>query len=192
MLEGLDNDSTEDARRRWQHAGGVFDFVCLRLVDGATPDEVAHRQALVRLFEEHDRATQQYRANVVAQHPQYASYPWPVLEVNLADASPRRLSQSEVLGLAEPGGALEQAFLDPPYRTTLHAGDFQAWLAMLHLLPNDDVEVFDWVGNADEEPARSTWSNYFDEGKEWWGIWCLTVYNPRHRTLCALAASATD
>jgi hypothetical protein len=54
------------------------------------------------------------------------------------------------------------------------------------------VVVRDWVGDPQREPGRSAWSPYFDDGKEWWGIWCLTVWNPRRRTLSAMMASQTD
>ena len=39
---------------------------------------------------------------------------------------------------------------------------------------------------------RCDWSNYFDDGLDWWGVWCLTIHNPQRQTLSALAASATD
>ncbi|MDG5976154.1 hypothetical protein H010_12889 [Hydrogenophaga taeniospiralis CCUG 15921] len=87
---------------------------------------------------------------------------------------------------------LFQAFDDPPYPAQCETGLFADFCEVAGLWPSRDVEVFDWVGNPDTEPGRSTWSNYFDAGKEWWGIWCLTVWNPRKRTLSALAASSTD
>jgi hypothetical protein len=64
--------------------------------------------------------------------------------------------------------------------------------AAVGLLPNHDIEVLDWVGDPLMEPERSNWSKYFEDGKEWWGIWCLTVWNPRRQTLAALIASSTD
>ena len=55
-----------------------------------------------------------------------------------------------------------------------------------------EAVVLDWVGDVDAHPERSDWSNYFDAGKEWWGIWCTTIWNPSTRTLAAIAASSTD
>ena len=171
MLTRLESPEVEEVRRRLEQAGGVFDFVLYRLDGLGAPSIEQHRQALAGLFE--------YLA-------------WPKQDVDLARAHPRRLSAGEVRALAERSGALRQAFLDPPYRTKLEAKDFRDWLAMLHVLPDEELDVVDWVGNPDQEPARSTWSDYFDAGKEWWGIWCLTVFNPARRTLCVIAASTTD
>ncbi|WP_167659284.1 hypothetical protein [Pseudomonas fluorescens] len=34
--------------------------------------------------------------------------------------------------------------------------------------------------------------DYFDDGPEWWGVWCLSIWNPKRGTLAVLAASTTD
>lgn len=66
------------------------------------------------------------------------------------------------------------------------------------LLPDNGVSVRDWVRhNGFECKGRAQLSthplsNYFDDGLEWWGIWCLTVHHPRRQTVAAIAASATD
>ena len=58
----------------------------------------------------------------------------------------------------------------------------------------DCREAFERAGldYPEREPERSTWSAYFEDGKEWWGIWCFTVWNPRRGTLAAVMASTTD
>jgi hypothetical protein len=35
-------------------------------------------------------------------------------------------------------------------------------------------------------------SNYFDAGKEWWGSFFWTVYNPTKKWYIGIAASTTD
>ena len=69
---------------------------------------------------------------------------------------------------------------------------FTDWCDQLGLIPADAPIVLDWVGDMDREPERSMWSNYFDEGRDWWGIWCLSIWHPTRRTLAVLAASTTD
>ncbi len=171
MLTRVESPDMEAMRRRLGHAGCVFDFVLYRVEGPEAPGTEIHRQALAGLFTQLE---------------------WPAQDVQLDRACPRRLDAPEVRALAEEGGPLERAFLDPPYGTKLDRKDFRDWLAMLCVLPDDDLKAVDWVGNPDDEPERSTWSDYFEAGKEWWGIWCLTVFNPRCRTLCVLAASTTD
>ncbi len=89
------------------------------------------------------------------------------------------------------------SFDDPPYGlrlkgTEAHRTLFPWFCRLTGLLPDQDIQVLDWVGYPDRDPACSDWSPYFDDGKEWSGIWCFTVWNPRSRTLAAIAASATD
>ncbi|MNG03267.1 hypothetical protein D3C84_863390 [compost metagenome] len=100
--------------------------------------------------------------------------------------------------------ALYAAFCDPPYGTRFSDDTPQAlfseWLDLLGLEDGTDGVVLSWVDNfnlnwtaSDEyDPAREPWSDYFDDGLEWWGVWCLSIWNPKRRTLAVLAASTTD
>ncbi|QEM04659.1 hypothetical protein DIU31_014475 [Mucilaginibacter rubeus] len=36
------------------------------------------------------------------------------------------------------------------------------------------------------------WSNYFDDGKEWWGTFCWTIYDSRTNKITFITASSTD
>lgn len=53
------------------------------------------------------------------------------------------------------------------------------------LFPNgtDQLEVYEWT---------TDWSDYFDEGHEWWGTLCLTVYDKSLDRFVVIMASATD
>lgn len=88
------------------------------------------------------------------------------------------------------------AFSDPPYGTDWSDAQaeqqFKLWLDYVGLDGSAGVQAMDWVGDPDANPGRSGWSTYFDDGKEWWGIWCLTVWNPKKHTLAVIVASATD
>lgn len=192
MLQKLENRRVTELRARLDEAGSVFDFVVLSLDATASPGEAEHRDALRVLFEAIDERTQVWRRKLVEQHPRYANHPWPDLSPDLAQARPQALDSARIAELTRENGPLHRALVDPPYGTPLQAADFQEWRDVLRLYPDEGLQVLDWVGNADREPQRSTWSRYFNDGKEWWGIWCLTLYNPRRRTLSALAASATD
>lgn len=45
------------------------------------------------------------------------------------------------------------------------------------------LSIFSW---------STDWSNYFDDGKEWWGEFCWTIYNCKENTFIFIAASTTD
>lgn len=49
------------------------------------------------------------------------------------------------------------------------------------------IMVLDWAIH-----NRGNWSSFFDDGLEWWGIWCLTIYNAKQNSLGCLIASSTD
>lgn len=192
MLQLLENQRTEELRARLEQAGCVFDFRMLTFDPTATPGEAEHRLALQILFETINERARLWRLELIAKDARYAKQRWPDLTPDLAQARPQALDLEAVRELARDDGPLCRAFRDPPYGTQLQVADFREWLQVLRLYPDEGLQVFDWVGDGDAEPHRSHWSCYFDDGKEWWGIWCLTLYNPRRRTLSALAASATD
>ncbi len=92
--------------------------------------------------------------------------------------------------------ALYAAFCDPPYGTRFSDDTPQAlfseWLDLLGLEDGTDGVVLSWVDNfnlnwtaSDEyDPARASWSDYFDDGLEWWGVWCLSILEPQAPNAC--------
>jgi len=183
-------------RAAMDRAGSAFDFVVHRVPAQAGPaGEAHHRAALQSLFDAFAAA-------------------WPALRFDLGQAVATPLDAQAVMPAAHfpPGWRVDctrdparvswfewlaQAFDDPPYTLQcddpgLHAELFPRFCACTGLVRGEGIEVLDWVGDPERDPGRSDWSNYFEDGKEWWGIWCLTVWNPRHRTLAAIAASTTD
>ncbi|MBP5293222.1 MAG: hypothetical protein J6023_03735 [Clostridia bacterium] len=45
------------------------------------------------------------------------------------------------------------------------------------------LEVYEWT---------TDWSDYFDDGHEWWGAVCYTVYDKLLERFVVIMASATD
>ena len=75
------------------------------------------------------------------------------------------------------------AFLHPPHGCRYTDADFDRVNAALFLNGTDDLEVYRWT---------TDWSDYFDDGHEWWGTLCLTVYDKSTDRFAVLLASATD
>ncbi len=75
------------------------------------------------------------------------------------------------------------AFLHPPYETNYTDDDFDR--VNNALFPNgaEHLEVYKWT---------TDWSDYFDEGHEWWGTLCCTVYDKSLDRYVIILASATD
>ena len=80
------------------------------------------------------------------------------------------------------------AFLDPPYsfmcrKTIFEKGNFFLDFCRLLFTDISQIEVYKWSTDS---------SNYFDIGKEWWGSFFWTVYNPYQDWYIGIIASTTD
>jgi len=75
------------------------------------------------------------------------------------------------------------AFLEPPYSTGHTPEDFRRLNEALFPEGPDSLEVYEWT---------TDWSGYFDDGHEWWGTACWTIYDTRLDRYAVILASATD
>lgn len=196
-MQCIDNASIHALREQMVQAGCVFDY-SIYIVPMATVTEVEHKVVLSALFTQIQAEQECHWRSLIAHSPEYANKVCPDLGVNLTLASAQVLDARQITLLCQrtTESALFRAYTDPPYGTRWSSAQaeyaFATWLDQLGLIAEDNISVLDWVGDPDVQPERSTWSNYFNEGKDWWGIWCLTVWNPARRTLAVLAASTTD
>ena len=76
-----------------------------------------------------------------------------------------------------------KAFLYPPHENSYTGKDFARVNSALFPNGTDELEVYEW---------NTDWSEYFDEGNEWWGTLCLTVYDRSLYRFVVITASATD
>ena len=76
-----------------------------------------------------------------------------------------------------------KAFLYPPHENSYTGMDFVRVNAALFPNGTGELEIYEWNTN---------WSEYFDEGHEWWGALCLTVYDKTLDRFVVIMASATD
>ena len=100
-------------------------------------------------------------------------------------AEGRNITALELLSSDKQPGKLSYrtAFLSPPYENSYTENDFD--LVNSALFPNgtDSLEIYEW---------STDWSDYFDDGHEWWGTLCLTVYDKTLDRFVVILASATD
>ncbi|ROM67225.1 hypothetical protein BK653_16530 [Pseudomonas brassicacearum] len=211
MLKVVEQQASESLRQRMEKAGCAFDFLVLAVEANDVVDLSLHRQAVDLLFQ-HLRAQWLERHRQLTLDPRYVEAPPPTMNWDLNKAMAKPLSREEVARLmrldkAKPTRepfALYEAFCEPPYGSRFIDDTpqalFKAWLDLLGLEGGTDVVVLNWVDNfnfnwtASDEPcpSREPWSDYFEDGLEWWGVWCLSIWNSDRRTLSVLAASTTD
>lgn len=211
MLSIVEQAASEALRQRMEAAGCAFEFLVLAPEADEIVDQSLHRQAVDRLFQ-YIEAQWFERDRQLRLDPRYADIAPPSMHWDLGKAIPKALGQDQIIRLMRTGKternpqsyALYDAFCEPPYSTRFINDTpqmlFKEWLELLGLVPDSGVVVLDWVDNfnfnamaSDEpDPARDPWSDYFADGLEWWGVWCLSIWNPERRTLGVLTASTTD
>ncbi len=96
-----------------------------------------------------------------------------------------KLSVRKLLTAEEIPGRLtyRRAFLKPPYGCNYTEADFDKVNATLFPRGTDALEIYEW---------STDWSAYFDDGHEWWGTLCLSIYDHRLKRFVIILASATD
>ena len=84
---------------------------------------------------------------------------------------------------SDPWLNYRKAFLCPPHGNPYNDRDFDRVNGVLFPGGPECLEVYRWT---------TDWSEYFDEGREWWGALCLTVYDNTLDRFVVIMASATD
>ena len=75
------------------------------------------------------------------------------------------------------------AFWETPHPSGYGPDDFRRVNAALFPRGSDGLEVYEWT---------TDWSNLFDDGHEWWGAACWSVYDGRMGRYVVMIASETD
>lgn len=74
------------------------------------------------------------------------------------------------------------AFLEPPYGNSYAVNDFVIFNNVLFPFKNA-LDIYRW---------EDDFSDYFNDGKEWWGTGCWSVYDRVCHTFVVILASLTD
>ena len=104
---------------------------------------------------------------------------------NMGKADAREIAAAELFSddMSMERLTYRRAFLKPPYETDYTDADFDRINTALFPNGTDNLIVYEWT---------TDWSDYFDEGHEWWGALCVTVYDVRLDRFIVIMASSTD
>ncbi len=75
------------------------------------------------------------------------------------------------------------AFWETPHPSGYGPEEFRRVNSVLFPGGTDGLEVYEWT---------TDWSDYFDDGHEWWGAACWSIYDQRMNRYAVILASATD
>ena len=130
--------------------------------------------------EEHRRALDRAQRALLARED--AGFEW---DYDLRRAKGKRISIDALFSSEEREDKMNyrKAFRHPPQNCGYTDADFDRLNAALFPEGTEDLEVYEWT---------TDWSEYFDDGHEWWGALCLTVYDRPLRRFVVILASATD
>lgn len=108
-----------------------------------------------------------------------------IWQYNVKRAMGKRIGTWELFTSNYPKDKLNyrKAFLYPPHENSYSGKDFVRVNAALFPNGTESLEAYEWT---------TDWSDYFDDGHEWWGALCLTVYDGSLDRFTVIMASATD
>ncbi len=159
----IENDMFYDVYK--EYPDSVIDY-CLIKDSSAYSGYESHRSALVaaceELFFDGDRIEWRY---------------------DLKGAEAKKADPDMLFKGGEGKLTYRNAFLDPPYPNGYKDADFERLNNALFPKGRDALEIYEWT---------TDWSEYFDDGHEWWGTLCLTVYDKKLDRFAVIMASATD
>ena len=75
------------------------------------------------------------------------------------------------------------AFWEPPHPSGYGPEEFRRVNSVLFPKGTEDLEIYEWT---------TDWSNYFEDGREWWGTACWSVYDPQMNRIAVIMAECTD
>ncbi len=151
-----------------RYPGAVIDY-CLVKIDSPCRGEASHRQALACAFRALDASDTD-------------GLPW---RYDVRKACARRVGAEALFAPGDSGETLtyRKAFLEPPHGIGYTDADFRRVNETLFPNGTDRLDVMEW---------STDWSDYFDDGREWWGAMCCTVYDSTLDRFTVILASATD
>lgn len=93
----------------------------------------------------------------------------------------------EVIGYdrVSDGGPIPcwQAFIDPPHGSNYTGEDVDNAYSALFPVGRNALEILEW---------STDWSDFFDDGHEWWGASCWSIYDRKLQRFAVIMASDTD
>lgn len=194
---GVGDQSIGDLLAELDRAGVTIDFALLRPT-GNSEFEM-HRQAAIasmRLFsarldcyfEELSKETRKPRSeylsiSIAPESLQGAEISIDEFLGDGFDLTTRKLTKSgdHLMNVERPG--LVYAVCCPPHPVVNPESVLLTVLSRLFDWFDGGARIFRW---------NDAWSNYFDDGKEWWGTFYWTVHLPGKHQIVCVGASTTD
>lgn len=164
-----------------QYPRMLLDYVLLS-ADGAPKGKEGHKAAVIEALRVLDRRE---RVGNLLVHPPMTLKPAKMCCVR---ESPETLflqvDRGSTAGSLPPEKTYWEAYMYQPYPHRYGLAGFEKINAVLFpVSTRQTLEVYRWSGN---------FSNYFDQGNEWWGTMLLSIFDPVLCRYVIIGASLTD
>lgn len=153
-----------------------IDYVILKINNGNSCIDI-HKKAAIKAIE------------ILSEREK-----WKSVNLKIQEDKMKGLNYSPKNLLGNDKTDYANAFLFSPYSTGLMIEDFYK-LNNILFSNIDNLEIYDWCGDREvwgDKYWKYNWSNYFDFGLEWWGIYFWTIYDKETDLYIVISASATD
>lgn len=167
----------------------IIDY-CLVSDDVAYQGYESHKAALAYAMR---RVIERYVDNQAQEESACEQFPWSMeiekAQAELIDSSTLLhvpdITEDKSLADDTDGGQIPYwyAFWNTPHGTGYGPQDFMRINDVLFPNGANSLEVYEWT---------TDWSNYFDDGHEWWGAACWSVYDKAMDRFVIIMASTTD
>lgn len=186
MTELVDDQFYKILHKKYKEL--LLDFVLLQF-DGTYLKETSHKEAVIEaisVFNSRLRVGNSLKHQKFYVEEDKMKCKKSSIEELLLDDNDDRIKTFETTGYRETPIEISywQAFSDPPYNTNYTKEDFRKLNYLLFPIPfRVDLEVYRW---------NDEFSNYFDDGKEWWGTGFWSIYDKHINRFVIIGASLTD
>ncbi len=164
----------------------LLDFVILE-IDGNYLGEITHRKAIKTVFEIFNKR-EQVANRIIRQYTfdekELVSYKYTSEEFFSKERKRFKQESDTVTSILDLKMNYWDAFSYPPYPTPYDENDFDKLNHMLFPQQHrEDFEIYSW---------NDEFSNYFDDGKEWWGTGMWSIYDKHLNRITVVGASLSD
>lgn len=142
--------------------------------DGIYQGEISHKKAVISFF---DVIGRRYRVGNRLNYGEFS------LQEDKMMCRPYSVDEFLSTKTSKYGDlSYWHAFHEPPYSTPYTESDFKRINSML-FSDSESIEIYLW---------NDDFSDYFDDGKEWWGTALWSVYDFKKNRFVVIGASLTD
>lgn len=163
--------------------GVVLDYVFIKNSDNLNDQYEIHKNVAIYGMQILKERLENYFIELFGRHPELYNEEVIKIKIHEEDIFGDQVSYTTFWGAND----YQNAFFEPPHGLSGTFKDqrdlFERINEIIFMAEIEQIEIYSWSDG---------WSNYFDDGKEWWGTYYWTIYNRGRGIYTVIAGSTTD